>query len=927
MAEVAATHTKNADEHQTFAKDGPKDISKGPLKNRRCTDICCLILWILHMGGFWAVTFTGLQYGDPNKLYKPRDFSGGYCGTGSNFANYPKQLWTMNVSQTAGQAAMQLVCSSVANSYLASLLNGADYSDYLCACCLSPCSSCTSSLNLKDLTTESQMQATITSRLAELTNPNDATSLFSSQSSNLLAGSLGASAIWQQASSYFLPVCMPDSCVMPNTTSSSRIYAYSPSPDLPWQTAWQTLANNINSPLAIRSLINSTFKFTALSSQNCPYHAMYCVPFPGVSFQDMPDNTCQPQLSSSVSNFLGSSVTQALNSNAVSSMRSLTSSSVGDFANAILQTVDVFFIVSFWGFVVGLVFMVALRWLVGVVTWAALVLIVLLLLGGGALSYIRSTQCAGSSFLQTGQNVAVAAWSLAEVSAYSGTLSLETISGNGANYRGVQTLSQSGKACQAWGSSTPYNISATWTAQKYPFAGLVRNYCRNPNNFTTIWCVTTDSSIQWELCSPIGVLTPTCAQGYMVTSTTMRQALQVCAYIIWSLAGLWLLLIGCLVSRIRLAIAINKVAAMFVYHTPFILFVPVIQIVVGICWLMVWMVCASFMISEVPDGYVPTGNFASYSAAYGNATTAGACTDMWPSGYGWKDEVGCSTSGINSTVFLCWRCYPPRYVLNGRIAYSVFTLLWNNALMVAVGQCIVAGAAAAWFFTPRANKGSTAVLRTAVWNTFRYHFGSLAFGACILAGVQFLRLTLMYFQKQAEAHKNKVMVLILQCLGCLLYCLEKCIKFLNKNAYIQIAIMGTNFCTSAKNAFFLILRNILRFSTVAMLGTMIYAIGSSFIVVTTTASGYLILQALRPDVSPVAPVISYVVVSILIAMLYMNIYAMAVDTSLQCFAAAEEMQDTAEFVPKALASLIARNSSDKPAISAARGAQVAPTVE
>lgn len=82
------------------------------------------------------------------------------------------------------------------------------------------------------------------------------------------------------------------------------------------------------------------------------------------------------------------------------------------------------------------------------------------------------------------------------------------------------------------------------------------------------------------------------------------------------------------------------------------------------------------------------------------------------------------------------------------------------------------------------------------------------------------------------------------CLKCCFWCLEKFIRFLNRNAYImvsglgpitnppalpgregplfpvgalilpfyslQIAIYGTNFCTSAKNAFFLLMRNIIR---------------------------------------------------------------------------------------------------------------------
>ena len=45
--------------------------------------------------------------------------------------------------------------------------------------------------------------------------------------------------------------------------------------------------------------------------------------------------------------------------------------------------------------------------------------------------------------------------------------------------------------------------------------------------------------------------------------------------------------------------------------------------------------------------------------------------------------------------------------------------------------------------------------------------------------------------------------------GCM-WCIEKCMKFINKNAYIQTAIFGYHFCKAAKCAFFLILRNIAR---------------------------------------------------------------------------------------------------------------------
>lgn len=88
------------------------------------------------------------------------------------------------------------------------------------------------------------------------------------------------------------------------------------------------------------------------------------------------------------------------------------------------------------------------------------------------------------------------------------------------------------------------------------------------------------------------------------------------------------------------------------------------------------------------------------------------------------------------------------------------------------------------------------------------------------------------------AAQNPCARFLLCCLKCCFWCLEKFIKFLNRNAYImvrlklaaarcstnicfywasnrrlfslQIAIYGKNFCVSAKNAFMLLMRNIVR---------------------------------------------------------------------------------------------------------------------
>jgi len=261
-----------------------------------------------------------------------------------------------------------------------------------------------------------------------------------------------------------------------------------------------------------------------------------------------------------------------------------------------------------------------------------------------------------------------------------------------------------------------------------------------------------------------------------------------------------------------------------------------------------------------------------------------------------------NTTGITPA---CWRCYNPRYVIDWRFAVSFFSFLWNNAFLVALGQLIIAGAVSMWFFTPREQKGKNYAVKFGLWISFRYHLGSLAFGSLIIAIVQFVRYTLMYFERQAAAAKNRIVVIVLKAVQCCLWCFEKCLKFLNKNAYIQIALMGKPFCTSAKTAFFLIFRNLARFGAVAALGSVIYYIGIMFITVGTSVAGYFLLKALHPEVTPVLPMAIYVILSYLVSKLFMNVFGLSVDTMLQCFIATEEMGGDSGFVPSQLAGMMA----------------------
>ena len=151
------------------------------------------------------------------------------------------------------------------------------------------------------------------------------------------------------------------------------------------------------------------------------------------------------------------------------------------------------------------------------------------------------------------------------------------------------------------------------------------------------------------------------------------------------------------------------------------------------------------------------------------------------------------------------------------------------------------------------------------------------------------------------------------CIRCCLNCCHRFIKFLNKNAYAQVALTSKNFCTSAINAFTLILRNAATFAITSGLGTIFIFLGKLTITVCNTFVCYEIMihWANINDYinSPVGPVIVLVLESYLISAIFMSIFNIACSTLLQCFLTDVEISkgkghDEAQLRPKEMDDLV-----------------------
>lgn len=141
--------------------------------------------------------------------------------------------------------------------------------------------------------------------------------------------------------------------------------------------------------------------------------------------------------------------------------------------------------------------------------------------------------------------------------------------------------------------------------------------------------------------------------------------------------------------------------------------------------------------------------------------------------------------------------------------------------------------------------------------------------------------------------ENPAVKFIVCCTRYLIDCLNRCIKFITKNAYIQVAIRNKSFCPGAWAAFLLILSNAGRFAVMTSIGAVFMILGKLTLISATVLTGYVIIDNVE-DIkdnlySPLLPLILYGVIAYVITSSFLAVYSFSSDVILQCFLLDEEL--------------------------------------
>lgn len=362
-------------------------------------------------------------------------------------------------------------------------------------------------------------------------------------------------------------------------------------------------------------------------------------------------------------------------------------------------------------------------------------------------------------------------------------------------------------------------------------------------------------------------------------------AAKILGWIVIGVTAIYLLVVFFLRKRINLALAVLGATAAAVDQMKSIILYPLFPFFCTLAYLAYWIATMVVMFSVKDEYTLPLPD------VYSDIQAFAANSFTTYQGYAWNDKF--------------------QYLA----IYQFFHLLWTYQFIIYATFMTFAGAIAEWYFSfPDPNNPDERIVgvaenhlsSTPVFNSMirviRYHLGTVAFGALIIAIIEMIRAVVTYIQRKTRNSESRAVKCLLCCVQCCLACVQKCVDYVSRNALIWCAIKGDDFCTSACGAFGLILSNLGRAAALQVVSTFVIFFGKICVALLCTGgAGVAIYYIYDDDVfSTVVPMVVIFIVTFVIATLFMDVFSVAMDTMFVCYLADVD----GKFTPGALNSAL-----------------------
>jgi len=229
--------------------------------------------------------------------------------------------------------------------------------------------------------------------------------------------------------------------------------------------------------------------------------------------------------------------------------------------------------------------------------------------------------------------------------------------------------------------------------------------------------------------------------------------------------------------------------------------------------------------------------------------------------------------------------------------YHCFAYLWVVFIAEAVTRTTIAATACAWYFTRDKDEHPSKSDQMSKWivgqnlkRTVVYNFGSIVLGTLLTTLLTVVKIFILLIRKFHKEKKDDRTNFFLKCTGCCVETLSVVVSYINKYAYIQIALYGIPFGKAAGRSAGLISKNMGKIAIVDSVGDFMLLLCRLSVAVTCALIFKAILAA--PQFAGIAfpePLtIIAGLVSFVIATSFFGVMETTIDTILICFCEDEE---------------------------------------
>ncbi|XP_063481626.1 choline transporter-like protein 3 isoform X1 [Symphalangus syndactylus] len=236
--------------------------------------------------------------------------------------------------------------------------------------------------------------------------------------------------------------------------------------------------------------------------------------------------------------------------------------------------------------------------------------------------------------------------------------------------------------------------------------------------------------------------------------------------------------------------------------------------------------------------------------------------------------------------------YKPLSGIRYTWSYHLIGLIWTSEFILACQQMTIAGAVVTCYFNRSKNDPPDRPILSSLSILFFYHQGTVVKGSFLISVVRIPRIIVMYMQNALKEQQNGALSRYLfRCCYCCFWCLDKYLLHLNQNAYTTTAINGTDFCTSAKDAFKILSKKSSHFTSINCFGDFIIFLGKVLVVCFTVFGGLMAFNYDRAFQVWAVPLLLVAFFAYLVAHSFLSVFETVLDALFLCFAVDLETND------------------------------------